>query len=147
MITEIEFHNILRLPMIKQVASHARPFAKHEVRLPSIATNAPEDRSEKALAYWVAVQTRIFMKARGAASDPMIEKVWKFTDGDVDIDLRVGIHGGYHKFKVTAGMSGPTSFFLRIYSWNNGQKSCDFERYGAYVGNAEKQGVETLPAG
>jgi hypothetical protein len=146
MITEIEFNAIIQNPLIQQVAARARPFATHEIRLPPVASRAVNNRSEMALANWIAVLTKVFLKARGAASNPLIERVWKFADGNVDIDIRVGIHGGYHKFKVVADMTGPTSFRLKIYSWNpRGEKICDFERFGALRGNVDRQGIETLP--
>ena len=146
MITEKEFSDVIQLPMIKHVADRARPFATHEIRLPPIASSVANNRSEMALAYWIATLTKVFLKARGAASNPLIERVWKFANGEVDVDIRVGIRGGYHKFKLTTSMTGPTSFQLRIYSWNaGGQKICDFERYGALRGNAQQQGIDTLP--
>ena len=149
MITEKEFGNVIDLPTVKHVAAMARPFAKHEVHLPPVAAQMATNKSEMALAYWVAVLTLIFLKTKGAASHtPLVERVWKFADGNVDIDIRVGIHGGNYKFKITAEMTGPTTFRLRIYTWNsNGDKVCEFERFGSYRGNAARQAIETMPVG
>ena len=145
MIAEKEFNDIMMLPLIQHVAAKARPFHIHEVRLPSVASNAA-NRSEMALAYWVAVLTKVFLKAQGAAPNPLIERVWTFADGIVDIDIRVGVRGGYRKFKLTTKMTGPTTFHLRIISWNaQGRDVCEFERFGSLRGNADHQGIETLP--
>jgi hypothetical protein len=146
MITEKDLYNLMTNPTILHVVAKSRPFARHEVHLPPVATNVADNRSETALAYWIVVQTKIFLKARGAASNPLIEKVWKFADGNADVDFRVGIRGETRKFKVKTSMSGPTSFRLKILTWNSqGKEECEWERFGAYCGNAQNAGIETLP--
>jgi len=147
MISEKEFDEVIHLPLVRHVASMARPFAKHEVHLPPIEAKAAANRSEMALACWIAVLTRIFLKMRGSASEtPLIDRVWKFADGVVDIDVRVGIHGANHKFKITTENNGRTTFHLRIFSWNSkGERSCEFERFGSFRGGVAGQGIETLP--
>jgi hypothetical protein len=146
MITEKDLDELMRNPMIQHVAAQAHPFALHETRLQPVASNAATNRSERTLAYWIAVQTKVFLKARGAASNPLIEKVWKFADGDADIDIRVGIHGGYKKFKIKTARTGLTSFHLKIVTWNaQGREDCEWERYGSYRGNDAKACIDTLP--
>jgi hypothetical protein len=144
MTTEKELDDLMRNPMIQHVVAHAHPFARHEARLQPIG--APANRPEMALAGWIAVQTKVFLKGRGAASNPLIEKVWKFTDGNAEIDIRVGISGSTKKFKITTGMTGPTSFRLRIVTWNaQGKEDCEWERFGSYRGNNVAAGIDTLP--
>jgi hypothetical protein len=146
MITEKDLDDLIRNPMIQHVVAKSRPFAAHEVHLPAVVSNAADDRSEKALAFWIVVQIKTFLKERGAASHPMIEKVWKCAGGNTDVDIRVGTHGGYEKFKIKTSMSGPTSFHLKIVTWNgNGKEDCEWERFGAYRGNANGGAIETLP--
>ena len=145
---EVEFFKILDNPLVKTTAAHVKPFAKHGSRITAVATSTQDvgaNRSERALAIWIAVLLRVYLHTRGAASGPLVEKVWKFAAGEADIDIRVGINGENHFFKVITSMSGPTSFRLRIYSWTNGKRSCDWERFGSYLGDQSHAGIETLP--
>src|SRR5688572_12252614 len=106
--TEREIDELIRNPKIKMAAAHSRPTG--------VSSFADENRSERAVANWVAVLTNVYLKAHGAGSNPLVEKVWTFGGGNVDVDMRVGMHGVYKKFKVTAELSGPTSMVLRIQS-------------------------------
>lgn len=136
--TEREIDELIRDPKIKMAAAHARPMG--------VSSFAGADRTEKAVANWVAVLTRVYLKAQGAVSNPLVEKVWAFAGGTVDVDMRVGVQGTYKKFKVTAELSGPTSLVLRIHSWNKfGRPEPPWVRYGAYRGGNLAEGIETLP--
>jgi hypothetical protein len=146
MITEKDLDDLMRNPTIQHVAAQAHPFAGHETRLQPVASSAPANRSERALLFWIAVQTKVFLKHRGAVPNPMIEKVWKFADGDADVDIRAGIQGSYKKFKIKTSRTGPTSFQLRIVTWNGqGKEECEWERYGIYRGNNARAAIETVP--
>jgi hypothetical protein len=146
---EIEFDKILDMQLVKTTAAHVKPFAKHGGVIMPIRTFVEDvgtNRSDTALAIWIAVNIRVFVHARGSAHGPMVEKIWKFAGGDTDIDIRAGFNGGNHFFKIMTGMStGKTSFWLRIYSWDHGKKVCDWERYGSYRGTKDYAGIETLP--
>ena len=99
---EVEFFKILDNPLVKSTAAHVKPFAKHGSRITAVATSTQDvgaNRSERALAIWIAVLLRVYLHTRGAASGPLVEKVWKFAAGEADIDIRVGINGENHFFQ------------------------------------------------
>ncbi len=138
MITEKELDGKFRNPMIRRAAAPARTLG--------VVSYAADNRTEDSLANWIVTLTRVYVRHIGGASNPMVEKVWTFANGKADIDMRIGVHGFYKKFKITTEMSGPASLVLRISSWNKfGQPEAQWIRYGAYRGGSQGEGIETLP--
>jgi hypothetical protein len=105
-----------------------------------------EGSAKEALAAWIATLARVYVKEIGATSRPLVEKVWLWSQSQVDIDLRVGVRGEYRKIKVTTEMISPQSVRLKIQCWNKlGQPQKTWERYGYYYGNKDGAGFKTLP--
>ena len=144
MMTEREMENLLHDPKVKHAAKSVRPAP--------IGTNYITGSADRALSMWIAVLTHQFLRSIHAVSHPLVEKVWTFAQGRSDIDMRVGAHGGYRKFKVETSMTGPQTFKLQIRSWYKsqgmigiGEREDVWVRYGAYRGEGNFEGIETLP--
>ena len=144
MISERELEQLMHDPLIQKAAAPARPMG--------VWRSNVEDRAANALAAWIAVLTRQYLRHIGAASAPIVEKVWKFQGGVVDIDMRVGVHGAYRKLKIETGMVGPHTIKLQIRDWHKSlvgfavkDREDRWERFGAYRGNSDREGIETLP--
>lgn len=144
MISEREIENLIHHPTVQAQARHARPGV--------VATNYATDSAERALAMWIAISTKQYLRSIHAASNPLVEKVWSFARGNADIDMRVGVNGAYRKFKVETSMTGPQTFKLQIRSWHKGlvgfsvhEQQDLWVRYGAYRGSGGYEGIETLP--
>lgn len=144
MITEKELENLIADPLIHKAAAHIRPAG--------VWTDIAEGRPERALAGWIAVLTRRYIREIRAASNPLVEKIWKFQGGVVDIDMRVGVHGTYRKLKIETALTGPHTLRFQVRDWHKktglfGPMDAEerWERYGVYRGNTEREGIETLP--
>lgn len=144
MISERELEQLIHNPLIRKAAAHARPIG--------VWRSTADDRAANALAAWIAVLTRQYLRDIGAASAPLVEKIWKFSGGAVDIDMRVGVNGAYRKLKIETGMVGPYTIKLQIRDWHKAlvgfavqDREDRWERFGAYRGNDDRQGIETLP--
>jgi hypothetical protein len=144
MLTEMEMERLLRDPMIKGAA-------KRVIHAP-IGTSHAAGSADRALSMWIAVLTHQFLHSIHAASNPLVEKVWTFAKGRADIDMRVGVNGFYRKFKIETSMTGPTSFKLQIRSWHHGPGGSGMSggeslwvRYGAFRGQGDLEGIDTLP--
>ena len=79
MITEKELDGKFRNPIIQRAAAPARTLG--------VVSYAAVNRAEDSLANWIVVLARVFVKHLGAASNPMVEKVWTFSRGTSDIDM------------------------------------------------------------
>ena len=144
MINERQIENLLHDPRVTGAARSVRPVP--------LGTNYATDSAERALAMWIAVLTQQFLRSIHAVSNPLVEKVWIFARGKTDIDMRVGAHGVYRKFKVETSMTGPQTFKLQIRSWHKelfgfGVKDLEdlWVRYGVYRGEGDHKGIDTLP--
>lgn len=138
MMTEREMENLLHDPKVKLAAKALRPAP--------IGTTYATNSADRALSMWIAVLTHQFLRSIHAVSHPLVEKVWTFAQGRSDIDMRVGAHGGYRKFKVETSMTGPQTFKLQIRTFHGAYDTC-WERYGVYRGEGTYRGIETLPIG
>ena len=144
MMNERQIENLLHDPRIKGAGRSLRPVP--------LGTDHASDSAERALAIWIAVLTQHFLRSIHAVSNPLVEKVWTFARGKADIDMRVGVHGAYRKFKVETSVTGPQTFKLQIRAWHKalvGFHVKDLEdvwtRYGVYRGEGDYEGIETLP--
>lgn len=136
--TENDLSVLFRSPTVIHAAKAGRT-------LP-VGTDAKEHRATRALEIWLAIQTKVWLREKHAVSDPLVERVWCFSEGRSDIDMRVFIKGAYRKFKVKTEMTGPTAIRFEIMTWQAQGKLCkSWERYGRYYGNETKAGFETLP--
>ena len=133
---EIEFDHFLSDPEVRRATVH-----KGKALLLYPVENGPTE----ALSAWIATLTMVYVREIGSVSKPLVEKVWDWKNGSTNIDLRVGVHGGYRKLKVTTEMSGPQTVRLKITSWNKqGEPGRVWERFGFFYGNKASMGVRTL---
>jgi hypothetical protein len=136
--TESEFEKLLRNPLVETATWDGK-----ETRIDT--PNGPGS-SDRNMALWLAAETVTWIKENDAASLPIVERVWKFEQGVADIDMRVGVHGEYRKFKLTTARTGRFVYRIRIQAWDQkGVPAKVWERYGEYSGDEEFAGFETVP--